>query len=118
MTEDFDNSAPDEEDFVESIAPDVLRVLRGKSFFKKLESSVFPTGVIDHKTCDGTYARCQKILTDSGFSEDDQIDVIAVMRSMGGFCDCEIVLNVDEDSKVRAEYWRGQWRSKQSDPEL
>ena len=113
MEGDFDNEDPNEEVSVEEIAPYVIGSLRREGFFEKLESMVFPTGVIDNKVCDGTYAISIRILTESGFDEEDQLDLLAVAQSMGGFCDCEIVLNVDEDSKVRADYWRGE----QSTPE-
>ena len=37
-------------------------------------------------------------------------DVLAVMRFKGGRCDCEILYNVGEESRLKAEYWKGRYR--------
>jgi hypothetical protein len=33
-------------------------------------------------------------------------DVLAVMRFSGGCCDCEILYNVAEESRLKSEYWK------------
>ena len=33
-------------------------------------------------------------------------EVFDVLRSQGGFCDCEVLYNVSESSRLKATYWR------------
>lgn len=41
-----------------------------------------------------------------GFSEDELFDVFHVLMAKGGFCDCEILYNAMESSRLKKEYWR------------
>jgi Protein of unknown function (DUF2695) len=38
----------------------------------------------------------------------DLDDIFAVLQSKGGFCDCEVLYNVAETSRLKAKYWRSQ----------
>jgi hypothetical protein len=104
MSEDQAEESFDE--FIESITEDVLRVLSSQGFFCKIEGRVWPDGPDGRKVCDGSFANAVDIATADGHSLEDQDDIFHVMRSRGGFCDCEIVLNVAPESAVRERYWK------------
>lgn len=36
-----------------------------------------------------------------------------VFMSMGGYCDCEILFNVAESSRLKAEYWLARTEGRQ-----
>lgn len=36
-------------------------------------------------------------------------DILAVMRFHGGSCDCEILYNVAEESRLKAKYWKSRY---------
>src|ERR1700722_17680506 len=99
MAEDQPDESFDE--FIESITEDVLRVLGGQGFFRKLEERVWPDGPDGRKVCDGSFANAIDIATADGHSLEDQDGIFHVMRSRGGFCDCEISLNAAPESEVR-----------------
>jgi hypothetical protein len=46
--------------------------------------------------------RCVKA---SGFTDDEIYDVLHVLMRRGGYCDCEILFNVAETSRLKAGYW-------------
>jgi hypothetical protein len=87
------------------ITPDVMSCLQREEFFTKLESHIFPDGTIDSNRCNHSFAVSTLILSEAGHDEDAREDVFDVMRSQGGFCDCEILLNVAPESTTRAAYW-------------
>jgi hypothetical protein len=37
--------------------------------------------------------------------DEDLEDILAVLHSLGGCCDCEILYNVAEESRLKSEYW-------------
>ena len=55
---------------------------------------------------DGTYAVSTAILQLLGFELQDTEEILQVLKSRGGCCDCEILFNVAENSRLKAEYWR------------
>ena len=55
--------------------------------------------------CFGDFRHSKKILTDSGFSDNEQFDVFHVLMSEGGFCDCELLYNVFRESEYSKKYW-------------
>ena len=102
--EDLD--APDEE-FIASIAPDVLGYLLSVRFFDALDDMLCPANKeIARVTCSGDFKNSKSALRLRGVDEADLSDVFHVLMSKGGFCDCEILYNVGENSRLRAEYWR------------
>jgi hypothetical protein len=48
----------------------------------------------------------ESILAERGFPAEDLDDIFDVLRSKGGFCDCEILYNAVEESRLKAEYWK------------
>ena len=104
-------STDDEQEFAEfikDITPDVMSVLERDEFFTKLEAQIFPTSTTDLNTCDHSYSVSIVILSELGHDESARDDVFDVMRSQGGFCDCEILLNAAPESPTRSAYWK-QW---------
>jgi hypothetical protein len=57
-------------------------------------------------SCKGDYTISEGILRAAKFSDEDIIDVFEVMKSRGGFCDCEILYNAVENSRLKSNYWR------------
>jgi Protein of unknown function (DUF2695) len=95
------------DEFIESIAPDVLRCLQRRNFFERLEGNVFPEGPGSRGTCDHSYRHLISLMEAEAWPDKDhREDVFDVMRSKGGFCDCEIIYNVAPESQVREHYWK------------
>jgi hypothetical protein len=44
------------------------------------------------------------LLLKQGFKDDEFFEVFHVLMRQGGFCDCEILYNVAEQSRLKAEY--------------
>jgi len=79
--------------------------------FRKLDDLLCPIGdSLAREHCGGDYKLSEAILLKSGFESSDLADVFDVLRSRGGFCDCEILYNVAETSRLKSAYWhnRGQ----------
>jgi hypothetical protein len=97
---------PDTE-FIGSIAPDVMKCLVRDRFFEKLDDLLSPQDEsISHQKCSGDYKHSESVLLDSGFQRTDLGDIFAVLRFKGGYCDCEVLYNVAETSRLKAQYWR------------
>jgi hypothetical protein len=98
---------PADNDSVSPIAPDVMKSLTRSGYFEKLDDLLSPEeNSIPPKSCDGTYRLSEAVLLASGFMRDDLHDVYAVLGSKGGCCDCEVLYNVAETSRLKAKYWR------------
>jgi len=96
---------PDEE-LVASIAPHVLQCLRDAHFFETLDDHLSPSNAADQRqACSGDYRASRSILPSKGFREDEYFDIFHVLMAQGGFCDCEILYNVADRSRLAAEYW-------------
>jgi hypothetical protein len=97
---------PDNE-LIASISPDVMKCLVRSGFFEKLDDLLCPR---DHshqrEGCRGDYKLSESVLLASEFERTDLDDIFGVLRSKGGCCDCEILYNVAESSRLKAEYWR------------
>jgi len=98
---------PEEDNYIASITEDVMAVLKKKRFFERLDDLLSP---VDHRVeavrCNGDYAQTFRILSDLRFEEEDQADVIDVLESRGGCCDCEILYNASEENRLKANHWR------------
>jgi hypothetical protein len=102
MTEDLEHGR-----FVEAIATDVLSVLTRKGFFEALDDVFSPRdGSPTSTACKGDYAISEGILGNLKFDKQDLDDIFEVLKSRGGFCDCEILYNAVETSRLKASYWR------------
>ncbi len=94
-------------EFAASIAAHVLGVLRQDHFFELLDDRFSPA---DPKQlpvrCAHRYENTLEILNSLGMDDQETADVLAVMRINGGCCDCEILYNVAEESRLKAKYWK------------
>ena len=98
-----------DDDFVASITPDVMKCLDRSLFFEKLDDVLCPKDCSEvRQGCGSDYKLSESILLASGFDASDLVDIFDVLRGQGGFCDCEILYNVAESSRLKAEYWRDQ----------
>jgi len=104
----FARMEPDSDDeLISSIAPDVMACLGRCGYFEKLDELFSPE---DNSTptekCDGSFRLSETILLASGFERADLDDIFVVLQSKGGCCDCEVLYNVAETSRLKARYWR------------
>lgn len=96
-----------DDDLIESIAPDVMRVLHHSGAIGLLDNLFCPSTPNDKRAqCFGDYRHARKVFLSCGFTEDELFDVFHVLMTKGGFCDCEILYNAVESSKLKAEYWQ------------
>jgi Protein of unknown function (DUF2695) len=97
---------PDEE-LIAAIAPDVLRSLRERGFFAALDELFLS---VDSNSlpqiCAGDFRQAKQALQTCGFEESDWSDVFHVLMEQGAFCDCEILYNAAEESRLKAQHWR------------
>ena len=115
MTNDFDR----DEEFIASIASDVMRALGNSGFFTALDELFCPTEKsLTPAVCGGhgDYRNSKRLLLSHGFDESDFSDVFGVLAARGGYCDCEILYNAAESSRLKAEYWQAQARNSQTGP--
>ena len=96
-----------DDDLISSITPDVTKCLGRCGFLEKLDGLLSPEeNSTPSPSCDGTYKLSKSILNGAGFDLAELTDVLAVLQSKGGCCDCEILYNVAETSRLKAKYWR------------
>jgi hypothetical protein len=113
-----DDSTSDDK-FIASIAPDVMRALTASGFFIALDELFCPTEkFLKAGVCHGhgDYRNAKRLLLSHGFDESEFSDVFGVLASRGGYCDCEILYNAAESSRLKAEYWKAQARNSQPGP--
>ena len=114
MTPDEDDLY--DQDLLRDITPGVMSSLKKSRFFTRLEDVVFPNSPKPHTLCDHSFSFSSVLLAEDGHDERAQEDVFAVMRSLGGFCDCEIIWNVAPDSPAREAYWMARAQTKKLAP--
>jgi hypothetical protein len=68
------------------------------------------------EVCDGDYKVSRCILEAAGFDVDDLRDMFAVLRAQGACCDCEVLYNVAESSRLKAEYWKHRAHGSEAKP--
>jgi hypothetical protein len=94
-------------DLIADITPDVMRALLGAGVFAALDDSLCPEDPARaRQQCHGDYRHARAVLLARGFSEDELFDVFHVLMAQGGYCDCEILYNAVEVSRLKSEYWR------------
>jgi hypothetical protein len=94
-------------ELINAITPDVLAVLARKRFFQALDDRMCPVdGVLQRFHCNGTHAISVIVLGQLGLDSDEIADIIRVLFSIGGCCDCEILFNIAGASRLKSEYWR------------
>jgi hypothetical protein len=100
-----DTEYPDD-DLIESISPDVMRQLKNRSFFDKLDDMMFGEAeIVGSATCGGDFFTSKAVLKECGFRQEDYSDIFHVLMSAGAYCDCEILYNVADQSKLKERYW-------------
>lgn len=108
--QDFDGDG-----LVEHIGTHVLGVLQKLHFFELLGDCYSPQD--DSKLpakCEGSFAIAVGILRSLDMDSDDISDVLAVLRSKGGCCDCEVLYNVAEEGRLKTKYWKSRHAGLQS----
>ncbi len=93
-------------ELIDEITPDVMRCLIGSRFFEFLDNVMCPQATDEPRCeCWGDFRNSRPILLARGFKEEELFDVLHVLMRAGGFCDCEILYNAVEESRLKAEYW-------------
>ena len=104
-------------DLIASITPDVMTCFGRSHFFERLDDLLCPEGDSgQQEVCDGDYKLSERILEAAGFDSDDLKDMFAVLRAQGACCDCEVLYNVAESSRLKAEYWKRQAHGTEAKP--
>ena len=84
-----------------------MRALARRGFFDALDSQLCQAdpdrGPI---VCAHNFDVSKSILKSLGFPDD--VGIIEVLEHLGACCDCEVLYNVAEDSRLKAKYWRAQ----------
>jgi hypothetical protein len=97
----------DEKELIASIMPYVMRCLAQSGYFEDLDNRLCPSDdAIASESCHGDYRISLQILRAHGFSDMDTADIFSVLQAQGGFCDCEVLYNVAETSRLKSNYWR------------
>jgi hypothetical protein len=97
----------DSDNELDVIAPDVLKALENKRFFEMLDDQMCPKdATVARVLCQGTLAISTATLITCGFDREELGDIVSVLAAKGGFCDCEVLYNVAEESRLKSEYWR------------
>jgi hypothetical protein len=112
------DSEPDDSDYVDDIAPDILSVLEKLHFFERLDDYFCPREDTERMVPCGAHSFeiSTTILRDLKMDSDDIEDVLAVLQARGACCDCEVLYNVAEDSRLKARYWKARFAELQSNP--
>ena len=101
--------ADTDSDLISSITPDVMTCLRRSLFFEHLDDLLCPKGESHQReSCAGNYRISERVLQASGFDSGELQDIFSVLKAQGGCCDCEILYNVVEANRLKAEYWKSQ----------
>jgi hypothetical protein len=96
---------PDGE-LIEEITPAVMKCLVRSGFFEELDDVFCPPSRDEKRAqCWGDYRTSKPILLRRGFKEEEFFDVFHVLMGLGGYCDCEILYNAVETSRLKSEYW-------------
>ena len=96
-----------DKELVDSIAPYVMKKLASTGF---LRSST--TNFVRRKTrlcpsdAQGKYDISEPLLRSLGFNDEELSEIFQVLQSKGGNCDCEILYNAIETSRLKAKYWK------------
>lgn len=93
--------------FVDAISADVMKVLARVGFFGKLDDKLSPSDkTIAPAQCQGKYEISEPLLRSLGFKDEDRVEILQVLQSKGGLCDCEILYNAAETSRLKSNYWK------------
>jgi hypothetical protein len=103
----MDEDYLEDEEFLNNVTPDVLGVLKHGKFFERLDNLFYPIEPAREPIhCDHSFERSTRILRDLGFDATEIEEIVAVLRAKGACCDCEVLYNVAEESRLKGEYWK------------
>ena len=74
--------------------------------YPNIEVRVEPWTADPSRPAHGDYRQARTTLLARGFREDELFDVFHVLMARGGYCDCEILYNAAEASRLKTEYWQ------------
>ncbi len=95
-----------DEQYIAEISSAVLNVLRKRKFFQALDDILAPVSS-KAESCHGDFRHSKKVLKRIGLTtSDDWSDVSGVLQAHGGFCDCEVLYNVADQSRLASNYWK------------
>jgi hypothetical protein len=101
------DDSPGEGELHDQIAPDLMKVLERSKYFERLDEVLSPSdGSPPNVACDHTFRLTRTILAELDFDEAATEVVVGVLHSRGACCDCEVLYNVAETSRWKAQYWR------------
>ncbi len=96
-----------DDNLVSSITPHVSLALKNRGFFKVLDDTLCPISPdLEVVRCQGDFSNSKAALLASAFPESDHDDVFGVLMALGAYCDCEVLYNVAEDNRLKAQYWK------------
>jgi|SRR5579864_948824 len=96
-----------DDELVAAISSDVMTCLVRAGFLDKLDNLLCPAdNSSKSERCTGDFRFSERILLASGFNPTDLFDIFAVLRSKGGCCDCEVLYNAAETSRLKSQYWK------------
>ena len=102
-------SAEPDDELINAISSDVMTCLQRSNFFNRLDDLLSPeVPSVRPRQCTGDFNLCESVLKASGFDASDISHILAVLRSRGACCDCEVLYNVSETNRFKAKYWRSQ----------
>lgn len=97
---------PDEE-LINEITPDVMKCVDGSGFIQGLDEAFCPTDPsLSPAKCHGDFRLAKELLPKFRFTPDEFSDVLHVLMAQGGYCDCEILYNIADESRFREKYWK------------
>jgi hypothetical protein len=106
-TDNLHDSEKEDDELIASITQYVMACLAARKFFEELDNRLCPTDAsVTRELCQGDYAVSESILRACGFDEGERRDIFRVLRAQGGCCDCEVLYNVIEANRLKAEHWR------------
>jgi hypothetical protein len=97
---------PDDQ-LITDITPDVMKCVQGAKVFDALDNALCPIDAgASRALCYGDFRNSKPILLSRGFTEGELFDVLHVLMAQGGYCDCELLYNVAEESRLKSQYWK------------
>lgn len=105
-------------DLISSITADVMTCLRRSQFFERPDDLLCPNAEGEaREVCAGDYTLAKRVLQAGCFDLADWDDIFNVLRTQGACCDCEILYNVAESSRLKAQYWKSQAQGTEVKPQ-
>lgn len=97
---------PDKE-LIKLITPNVMPCPVNCGYFEELDNHLCPADKSHPREhCRENFDISESILQTHNFDDEALSDIFDVLRAQGSFCDCEVLYNVVETNRLKAEYWR------------